>query len=186
MAKQRSRNRGYVAYATLVGCRAAGLLAIIFGILALVVPGITLIVLIAFFGAYVLIDGVIAIYLAIRGRENNRNWGWLLVEGVAGVLIGIITFRWPGVTTFVLLAFIAAWAIITGVMEIFEAIELRRIINNEWLLILSGAASVSLVAAASLPRLWSGGAGLAYWPLCAHLRHPAAGAGLAAEGDGAE
>ena len=58
------------------------------------------------------------------------------------MLIGIITFRWPGVTTFVLLAFIAAWAIITGVMEIFEAIELRRHINNEWLLILSGAASV--------------------------------------------
>ena len=123
-----------------VGLR--GLVAIIFGILALVVPGITLIVLIAFFGADVLIDGVIAIYLAIRGRENNRNWGWLLVEGIAGVLIGIITFRWPGVTTFVLLAFIAAWAIITGVMEIFEAIELRRVINNEWLLILSGAVSV--------------------------------------------
>ena len=123
-----------------VGLR--GLLAIIFGILALVVPSITLIVLIAFFGAYVLIDGLVAIYLAIRGRENNRNWGWLLVEGIAGVLIGIITFRWPGVTTFVLLAFIAAWAIITGVMEIFEAIELRRRINNEWLLILSGAASV--------------------------------------------
>ena len=123
-----------------VGLR--GLLAILFGILALVVPGITLIVLIAFFGAYVLIDGIVAIYLAIRGRENNRNWGWLLVEGIAGVLIGIITFRWPGVTTFVLLAFIAAWAIITGVMEIFEAIELRRVIDNEWLLILSGAASV--------------------------------------------
>jgi uncharacterized membrane protein HdeD (DUF308 family) len=123
-----------------VGLR--GLLAIIFGILALVVPNITLIVLIAFFGAYVLIDGIIAIYLAIRGREYNRNWGWLLAEGIAGVLIGIITFRWPGVTTYGLLAFIAAWAIITGVLEIFQAIELRRIINNEWLLILSGVASV--------------------------------------------
>lgn len=123
-----------------VGLR--GLAAIIFGILALVVPGITLIVLIAFFGAFVLIEGIVAIYLAIRGRENNRNWGWLLAEGVAGVLIGIITFRWPGVTTFVLLAFIAAWAIITGAMEIFQAIELRRVITNEWLLILSGAVSV--------------------------------------------
>jgi uncharacterized membrane protein HdeD (DUF308 family) len=123
-----------------VGLR--GLLAILFGILALVLPGVTVIVLIALFGAYVLIDGIVAIYLAFRGRANNRNWGWLLVEGIAGVLIGIITFRWPGVTTFVLLAFIAAWAIITGVMEIFEAIELRRVIDNEWLLILSGAASV--------------------------------------------
>ena len=168
-----------------VGLR--GLVAIIFGILALVVPGITLIVLIAFFGAYVLIDGVIAIYLAIRGRENNRNWGWLLVEGIAGVLIGIITFRWPGVTTFVLLAFIAAWAIITGVMEIFEAIELRRVIDNEWLLILSGAVSVLFgVLLLFFPGSGGAGAGLADRPFCDHLRHPAAGACLAAAGDGAE
>ncbi|HET8908605.1 MAG TPA: HdeD family acid-resistance protein [Ktedonobacterales bacterium] len=123
-----------------VGLR--GLAAIIFGILALVVPSITIVVLIAFFGAYALVDGIIAVYLAIRGRENNRNWGWLLVEGIAGILIGILAFRWPGVTGIVLLAFIAAWAIITGIMEIFEAIELRRVLHNEWLLILSGAASV--------------------------------------------
>jgi len=123
-----------------VGLR--GLAAIIFGILALLVPNITLIVLIAFFGAYVLIDGIFAVYLAIRGREHNRNWGWLLVEGIAGILIGILTFRWPGVTALVLLALIAAWAIITGIGGIFEAIELRREITNEWLLILSGAASV--------------------------------------------
>ncbi len=123
-----------------VGLR--GLAALIFGILTLVVPSITLIVLIAFFGAYALIDGVLAIYLAIRGREHNRNWGWLLVEGIAGVIIGILTFRWPLTTGLVLLFFIAAWAIVTGIMEIFEAIELRRVINNEWLLILSGVASV--------------------------------------------
>ena len=123
-----------------VGLR--GLAAVIFGILALLVPKLTLIVLIAFFGAYALIDGVIALFLAIRGREYNRNWGWLLVEGIAGILIGILTFRWPGVTALVLLAFIAAWAIVTGIMEIFGAIELRRVINNEWLLILSGVASV--------------------------------------------
>jgi uncharacterized membrane protein HdeD (DUF308 family) len=123
-----------------VGLR--GLAALIFGILTFVVPKISLIVLISFFGAYALIDGIIAIYVAIRGRETIRNWVWLLIEGVAGVLIGILTFRWPGVTTLILLAFIAAWAIITGVGEIFEAIELRHVINNEWLLILSGALSV--------------------------------------------
>jgi uncharacterized membrane protein HdeD (DUF308 family) len=123
-----------------VGLR--GLAALVFGILALVAPNITVVVLIAFFGAYALVDGVIAVYLAFRGRENNRNWGWLLVEGIAGILIGILAFRWPGVTGIVLLAFIAAWAIITGLMEIFEAIELRRVLRNEWLLILSGAASV--------------------------------------------
>ncbi|HEV2458713.1 MAG TPA: HdeD family acid-resistance protein [Ktedonobacterales bacterium] len=119
-----------------------GLAAVVFGILALVWPRGALIVLIALFGAYALVDGVLAVFLAFQGRENNRNWGWLLIEGIAGILIGIITFRWPGVTAVVLLAFIAVWAIITGAMEIFEAIELRRTINNEWLLILGGAASV--------------------------------------------
>lgn len=119
-----------------------GLAAVVFGILALVWPRGALIVLIALFGAYALIDGVLAVFLAFQGRENNRNWGWLLLEGIAGILIGIITFRWPGVTAVVLLAFIAVWAIITGAMEIFEAVELRRAINNEWLLILGGAASV--------------------------------------------
>jgi uncharacterized membrane protein HdeD (DUF308 family) len=123
-----------------VGLR--GLAAIIFGALALLVPGLTLQVLILFFGAYILVDGVMAIVLAVMGRENMRHWGWLLVEGAAGVLFGILTFRWPGVTALILLAFIAAWAIITGVGEIFEAVELRKVINNEWLLILSGALSV--------------------------------------------
>ncbi|HEX8728722.1 MAG TPA: DUF308 domain-containing protein [Ktedonobacterales bacterium] len=119
-----------------------GLVAIAFGVLTLVAPGITLLVFIAFFAAYAIIDGLLAIYMSIRGREKMRGWGWLLVEGIAGVLLGILAFRWPGVTTLVLLAFIAAWAIITGIGEIFEAIELRKVINNEWLLILSGAVSV--------------------------------------------
>lgn len=119
-----------------------GLVAIIFGILTLVAPHITLLVLIIYFGAYALVDGILAVYLAIRGRDNLRHWGWLLFQGIVGILIGILTFRWPGVTTFVLLAFIAAWAIITGISEIFEAIELRRVIHNEWAMILSGVASV--------------------------------------------
>jgi uncharacterized membrane protein HdeD (DUF308 family) len=123
-----------------VGLR--GLAAIIFGLFALFATGLTLVALIALFGAYALIDGLIAIFLAFRGRDDHRNWGWLLVEGIVGVLIGLFTFRWPGVTVVVLLAFIAAWAVITGIMEIFQAIELRRVIRNEWLLILSGVASV--------------------------------------------
>jgi uncharacterized membrane protein HdeD (DUF308 family) len=123
-----------------VGLR--GLAAVIFGILTLIVPSITLIVLIAFFGAYALIDGVLAVYLALRGREHNPQWGWLLVGGIAGILIGILTFRWPGVTALALLALIAAWAIVTGIGEILVAIELRRVLTDEWLLLLGGAASV--------------------------------------------
>ena len=123
-----------------VGLR--GLAAIIFGILALLVPGITLIALIILFGAYALVDGVIATGVAIRGRAIMRNWGWLLVEGIIGILIGILTFVWPSLTALLLLTFIAVWAIITGVMEIVQAIELRRVIRNEWLLILGGVVSV--------------------------------------------
>lgn len=123
-----------------VGLR--GLAALIFGILTLVTPGITLLVLISFFGAYALVDGVLAIYMAIRERGRMRNWGWLLVEGIVGILIGILTFRWPSETALVLLMFIAAWAIITGIGEIFEAIELRDVIKNEWMLVVSGALSV--------------------------------------------
>ncbi|HEX2347757.1 MAG TPA: HdeD family acid-resistance protein [Ktedonobacterales bacterium] len=119
-----------------------GVVAIIFGVLTLVEPRITLLIFIAFFAAYAIIDGLLAIYMSIRGREQLHGWGWLLVEGIAGVLLGILALRWPQVTTLVLLAFIAAWAIITGIGEIFEAIELRKTINNEWLLILSGAVSV--------------------------------------------
>jgi uncharacterized membrane protein HdeD (DUF308 family) len=96
-----------------------GLAAIIFVILALVVPHPTLFVLILFCGGYVLVDGVVAIALAIMGCENIRHWGRLRVEGAVGVLVGILTFCWPGVTALILLAFIAAWAIITGVGEIF-------------------------------------------------------------------
>lgn len=123
-----------------VGLR--GLAALIFGILALIFPGTAVLALVLVFGFYALVDGILTIYLAIRGREHIHNWGWLLVEGIVGVLVGILTLRWPFMTAFVLLYFIAAWAIITGIMEIFEAIELRRVIRNEWLLILSGIISV--------------------------------------------
>lgn len=123
-----------------VGLR--GLAALIFGILALIFPGTAVLALVLIFGIYALVDGILTIYLAIRGRERIQNWGWLLVEGIVGILVGILTLRWPFMTAFVLLYFIAAWAIITGIMEIFEAIELRRVINNEWLLVLSGVISV--------------------------------------------
>jgi uncharacterized membrane protein HdeD (DUF308 family) len=120
-----------------------GVVAVIFGLLALIWPGITVLALVALFGAYCLVDGVIAIGTALFGgvAAAGRR-GWLAVEGVAGVLAGIITFAWPGITTLVLLWLIAFWALVTGVMEIVAAIRLRRELQGEWLLILSGALSV--------------------------------------------
>ena len=119
-----------------------GLAAIVFGILAFTWPGITLWALILLFGAYMLVDGVFAIVAAVRAAGNEARWWLLLVEGILGVLAGIVAFVWPGLTALALLYFVAAWAIVTGIFEIVGAIRLRREIEGEWALILSGALSV--------------------------------------------
>ena len=119
-----------------------GLAAIIFGILAFVWPGITLWALILLFGAYMLVDGVFAIVAAVRAAGDDARWWLLLVEGILGVLAGIVAFVWPGLTALALLYFVAAWAIVTGIFEIVGAIRLRREIEGEWALILGGALSV--------------------------------------------
>jgi uncharacterized membrane protein HdeD (DUF308 family) len=122
----------------LVGLR--GLAAIVFGILAFVWPGMTLAVLVLLFGAYALVDGILDIIVGIRGDAPHRIV--LLVEGIVGVLAGLGAFLWPGLTALVLLYIIAFWAIVTGVLEIVEAIRLRRAISNEFGLIIGGILSV--------------------------------------------
>jgi uncharacterized membrane protein HdeD (DUF308 family) len=117
-----------------------GIAAVLFGLAALFWPGLTLVVLIAFFGAYALVDGVFAIVAGIRGSEGSR---WLLLaEGVLGVLAGLVAFFWPGMTAMVLLFLISAWAIFTGLLKVVMAIAFRRRIENEWLMGLSGVLSV--------------------------------------------
>jgi len=118
-----------------------GIAAIIFGALALAWPGMTLVTLILFYGAYVMVDGVLAIGAAITGGTLMPRW-WLAVVGLLGIAAGLLTFLMPGVTALVLLFFIAGWAIATGVFQIVGAIKLRKEIDNEWLLILGGVVSV--------------------------------------------
>ena len=118
-----------------------GIAAIIFGGLALAWPGMTLVTLILFYGAFVLVDGVLAIIAAITGGAPAPRW-WLAIVGLLGVAAGLLTFLMPGVTALVLLYFIAGWAIATGVFQIIGAIRLRKEIDNEWLLILGGVISV--------------------------------------------
>lgn len=119
-----------------------GVLAVIFGILAFVWPGITLAVLVLFFGAYALVDGIFALVSGFMMIGQRERWWVMILEGIAGILVGLLTFFYPGMTAILLLYFIAAWALITGVLEIVAAIRLRREIENEWLLGLAGAASV--------------------------------------------
>ena len=119
-----------------------GVLAIIFGLAAFLWPGLTLTVLVLLFGAYALVDGVFAVIAGVRRYGERERWWALVLEGLAGIVIGVLTFLWPGITAFALLYLIAAWAILTGVLEIAAAIRLRREIEGEWLLGLSGVASV--------------------------------------------
>ena len=116
-----------------------GVFAVLFGLLTFLIPGITLLTLVLLFGAYAILDGIFDIVSAVRAP--GRHWP-LVLEGVVGIIIGILTFIWPGITTMVLLYLIAFWAIFTGVLEIVAGIRLREVIANEWLLILMGVLSV--------------------------------------------
>jgi uncharacterized membrane protein HdeD (DUF308 family) len=117
-----------------------GLVAILFGVLAFAWPGVTLQVLVLLWGAFAFVDGVLALVGAIR-TDNDHRWG-LLLEGIVGIGAGIVTFLYPGLTALVLLYIIAVWALLTGVLELVAAVRLRKVIQNEWWLALSGILSV--------------------------------------------
>jgi uncharacterized membrane protein HdeD (DUF308 family) len=121
-----------------------GVAAIIFGVLAFIWPGLTLVALIFLWGAYAIVDGGIALWAAISGRgaEIAPRW-WLGIVGVVGLLAGLVAFASPGLTALVLLMFIAGWAIVIGALEIWGAIQLRKEIEGEWWLILSGLLSIA-------------------------------------------
>jgi uncharacterized membrane protein HdeD (DUF308 family) len=122
-----------------------GAFAVLFGFLAIIWPGITVLALVLLWGAYALIDGLTSVLLAVSDRsattEHRVVYGLL---GLLGVGAGIITFLWPTITALILLVIIAVWAIIAGVLQIAAAIRLRKEISNEWFLALSGAVAVVL------------------------------------------
>ncbi|MQA96791.1 MAG: hypothetical protein GEV11_19905 [Streptosporangiales bacterium] len=91
-----------------------GAIAIIFGVLALFWPGITVAVLVLLFGAYALVDGVFALISAFSGKNNAESRGLMALLGVLGILFGIATFVWPGITALALVFLIGAWAVVTG------------------------------------------------------------------------
>jgi uncharacterized membrane protein HdeD (DUF308 family) len=119
-----------------------GVVAVIFGVVALIWPEQALQALVLLFGAYALVDGIFAVIAGIASYRYFERWWAVLLEGVAGVVIGLLTFFWPNITALVLLYFIAAWALITGIFEIVAAIQLRRVITGEWMLILGGLLSI--------------------------------------------
>lgn len=121
-----------------------GIAAILFGALALTAPGIGLMFLLFLWASYAIIDGVLALMLAARGRGEGRRWGWLALEGVIGIAAGVFSFAWPRMTALMLLTVIAIWAVATGIAEIIVAIRIRREVVGEWMLALSGVLSIAI------------------------------------------
>ena len=115
-----------------------GLVAVLFGLLTFFLPGMTLTTLILLFGAYALVDGIFNVVAFFR--VASHHWA-LLIEGVIGIIAGVLTLAWPAITALVLLYVIAFWAIFTGIFEIIAGIRLRKVIANEWLLLGMGAVS---------------------------------------------
>ena len=126
-----------------------GILAVIFGVIALFFPHTAFLSLVLVFGAFALVDGIFAIIAAFTGGARSESWWWLVLEGLFGILIGILTIIQPAVMGLAWVFVIAAWAVVTGVLEIVTAIQLRKQISGEWALILGGLLSVifGLIAA---------------------------------------
>src|ERR1700746_1333726 len=119
-----------------------GVVAIIFGIMAFAYPGLTVAVLVLLFGAWVLVDGIFRVIGAIGHRASDPDWGWQLVIGLLGIVVGLLTLHAPQITALALVIYIAAWALMIGASEIAIAVKLRREIRGEWFLILMGLASI--------------------------------------------
>lgn len=154
-----------------------GALAIVIGIVTFVWPGITLAALVFLFAGYSLLDGGISLAGAMHAVAAHERWGALLLEGIFGILAAAITVLWPAITTVALVYVIAAWAILTGAFEIAAAIRLRRHIEGEWLLVLSGIASLLFgvllaavpLAGALVIALWFGAYAMVFGVMVAAL-----------------
>jgi uncharacterized membrane protein HdeD (DUF308 family) len=134
MLEDLSRNWGWVAL--------RGVVAVLFGIFAFVWPGKTLAAVVLVFGAFAFADGILSLVAAFKVRDQGKPFWSLLIVGLLGIVAGAATFVWPGMTALLLVTFIGAWALVMGIFEIVAAIRLRKEIQGEWLLILSGILSV--------------------------------------------
>jgi len=116
-----------------------GILAILFGVLAYTWPGLTILILVAIWGVYAFVDGIVGVVAGVRGK-----WGSLVVIGLLGIAAGVVAFLWPGLTAVTLLWILAFWAIVAGVLQISAAIRLRKEVQGEWLWVLSGILTIGL------------------------------------------
>jgi uncharacterized membrane protein HdeD (DUF308 family) len=140
-----------------------GVVAVLFGLLALARPGITWLSLILLFGVYAFVEGVANVISAARGgRAGEPRWGMLLVEGLLSIAVAALALMWPATTALAFVWVIGAWAIVTGVLEIVAAIRLRKMIEHEWAMGLAGALSIAFGFLA-LFRPMAGALALVWW-----------------------
>jgi uncharacterized membrane protein HdeD (DUF308 family) len=121
-----------------------GLLTIIFGLVTILWPEWSLDILAMIFGAYMLVDGLFALGAMLTGRARGENWPAFLLEGLTGIIIGVLALLHPVVLVVALVYLVAAWAVLTGVLQIVEAVRLRRYIEGEFWLIFSALVSIVL------------------------------------------
>jgi uncharacterized membrane protein HdeD (DUF308 family) len=118
-----------------------GVAAILFGVIALLAPGIALLSFVILFAAYMLVDGVFAIVSAVRAMTRHERWGLLIVQGLVSLVAGGLALVWPGLTIAVFVILVAAWSLVTGVLELIAAPRLERGHGQIWMF-LGGLASL--------------------------------------------
>jgi uncharacterized membrane protein HdeD (DUF308 family) len=121
-----------------------GIIALIFGILVLAWPGVALAVFVIIFGAFVFVDGIFTLVSAINYKAGAESRTWLFIRGIAGIIVGLITFIVPAVAAIALLILIAAWALVTGVMELVFAFKANQNTAIRWMFAISGILSITL------------------------------------------
>ncbi len=133
-----------------------GLLALAFGIACLAFPIAALWVIAVLFGVYALVDGIVALVAAMRMRHSDERWGWLIVEGILGIIAGVLALVYPWSAAFALALLLGAWAIVTGILALVTAFSARRHVANDWLWALTGIISIIF----GIAVLWSPSYGL--------------------------
>lgn len=146
-----------------------GIFGIVFGLLALLFPGPTMLSLVLLFSAYMLVDGIAGIISAVRAMRRKDQWGLLILEGLLNIALGVAAFIWPGLTVFAFVFMVAAWAIVSGALMMSAGFRLK-LDHGRWWMVFGGLLSVvygALLVAMPLIGLWClrGGWELTRWPL---------------------
>lgn len=121
-----------------------GFIALLFGILLLAWPGVSLFIFAIIFGAYAFVDGIFTLVAAISYKAGAGQRAWLIVRGICGIIVGLITFFWPAITELALVFLIGAWALVTGIMELNFAFRSVKETGAKWLFAVSGILSIIL------------------------------------------